>query len=78
MTINHTSTKNITEYHYQLSEGINAPKYPDTLGKVVIVFENGKFSKCSFPFNNSYTREQWAMLAEIESEIHRIELNLLK
>jgi hypothetical protein len=48
------------------------------LGKVVITFENGKFSRCVFPFHSHYTREQWAMLAEIESEIHRIELELLK
>ena len=62
----------------QLSEDISTPKCPDTLGKVVITFENGKFSRCDFPFRGTYNREQWAILAEIESEIHRIELNLLR
>lgn len=78
MTITHKSTRTITEYHFELTPNQTSPKCPDTLGKVVIIFENGKFSKCIFPFNHTYTREQWAMLAEIESEIHRIELNLLK
>jgi len=78
MTINHTSTCTKTEYHFELTSNRTSSKCPDTLYKVVIIFENGKFSKCIFPFNHSYTREQWAMLAEIESEIHRIELGLLK
>ena len=78
MTINHTSTRSITEYHFELATNQTSPKCPDTLGNVVIIFENGKFSRCDFPFQRTYTREQWAMLAEIESEIHRIELSLLK
>ena len=78
MTINHTSTCTKTEYHFELTSNRTSSKCPDILYKVVIIFENGKFSKCFFPFNQSYTREQWAMLAEIESEIHRIELGLLK
>jgi hypothetical protein len=48
------------------------------LGKVIITFENGKFSRCDFPFKGTYNREQWSMLAEIENEIHRIELSLLR
>jgi hypothetical protein len=83
MTIKHKTTRNITEYHFELTpteppHTFDFPKYTDTLGKVVIVFENGKFSRCDFPFRGTYTREQWSMLAEIESEIHRIELSLLK
>lgn len=78
MTISHKSTRNITEYHFQLTSDIAAPKCPDTLGKVIITFENGKFSRCDFPFRGTYNREQWSMLAEIESEIHRIELSLLR
>ena len=78
MTIKHTSTCTKTEYHFELTSNRTSSKCPDTLYKVVIIFEDGKFSKCIFPFNHSYTREQWAMLAEIESEIHRIELGLLK
>lgn len=78
MTINHTSTRTITEYHFELASSQTSPKCPDALSKVVIIFENGKFSRCDFPFRAPYTREQWAMLAEIESEIHRIELNFLK
>jgi hypothetical protein len=78
MTLHHKSTRNITEYHFKLSSGSETPKCPDTLGKVLIVFENGKFSRCDFPFRGTYNREQWSMLAEIESEIHRIELSLLR
>jgi hypothetical protein len=78
MTIHHTSTRNITEYHFDLDANTPSPKCPDTLDKVVITFENGKFSRCDFPFRGTYTREQWSMLAEIENEIHRIELGLLK
>ena len=78
MNINHTSTCTKTEYHFEITSNRTSPKCPDTLGKVVITFENGKFSRCVFPFHDYYTREQWAMLAEIESEIHRIELSLLK
>jgi hypothetical protein len=78
MSITHTSTRTITEYHFVLTSNQTSPKCPDTLGKVVIFFENGKFSRCDFPFRGTYNREQWAILAEIESEIHRIELNLLR
>jgi hypothetical protein len=90
MNIKHKSTKNITEYHFDLipdkpelacfspyvaAVGVTAPS---PISKVTITFENGKFSRCDFPFKGTYTREQWSMLAEIESEIHRIELSLLK
>ena len=78
MNINHTSTCTTTEYHFEITSNRTSPKCPDTLGKVVITFENGKFSRCDFPFRGTYNREQWAILAEIESEIHRIELNLLR
>jgi hypothetical protein len=30
--------------------------------------------KCDFPFRGTYTREQWAVLAEIEAEIQRLHL----
>ena len=43
------------------------------IGTVVITFENGKFLKCDFPFRGLYTREQWAVLSQIEAEISRIE-----
>jgi len=72
MTIQRKSTRHITEYHFQLTSD-TSPKCPDALGKVVIIFENDKFLRCDFPFRGNYTREQWAALAEIESEIHRIE-----
>ena len=78
MTIHHKSTCTKTEYHFELTSNRTSSKCPDTLGKVVITFENGKFSRCDFPFRGTYNREQWAILAEIESEIHRIELNLLR
>ena len=78
MIIKLKSTRNFTEYHFQLSSGSESPNYPDTLGKVLIIFENGKFSRCDFPFKGTYNREQWSMLAEIENEIHRIELSLLR
>ena len=78
MTISHKSTRNITEYNFQLTSDTATPKCPDTLGKVIITFENGKFSRCDFPFKGTYNREQWSMLAAIEEEIHRIEINILK
>jgi hypothetical protein len=78
MTISHKSTRNITEYHFEITSNETSIKCPNTLGKVVIFFENGKFFKCFFPFCGIYTREQWSMLAEIENEIHRIELSLLR
>lgn len=80
MNIIHKSTRSITEYHFDLFPSMPEPLGPfrtaDTIGKVVITFENGKFSKCSFPFSGTYTREQWSMLAEIESEISAIALSL--
>jgi hypothetical protein len=39
----------------------------------VIVFEDKKFSHCSFPFIGRYTRKQWNVLAQITAEIARIE-----
>ena len=78
MTISHKSTRSITEYHFDLASTQTSPKCPDTLGKVVITFENGKFSRCVFPFTCTYTREQWKALAAIEEEIHRIEISFLK
>jgi hypothetical protein len=74
MNIQHAETRNIQEYHYTLSGA--SPYCPDILGKIHITFENGKFKKCTYPFAGSYTREQWAVLAEIEAEICRIELSL--
>jgi hypothetical protein len=68
MTIQRKSTRHITEYLYALID--------ETTGHVKqakIVFEDGKFLKCEFPFTGIWSREQWAALAEIESEIHRIE-----
>jgi len=82
MTISHKSTRSITEYHFDLFPVMPEPLGPfrtaDTIGKVLITFENGKFSRCDFPFKGTYNREQWSMLAEIENEIHRIELSLLR
>lgn len=74
MNIRHKQTKNIKEYHFEISSDQLFPKCPDNLGEVVIVFENEKFKRCDFPFRGNYTREAWAMLAEIETEITRIEM----
>ena len=71
MTIEHKSTKNITEYHFDLIPDMIDPLGP--FGKVTIIFQNGKFLNCSFPFTGTYTREQWTMLAMIEREIQLIE-----
>jgi hypothetical protein len=80
MNIIHKSTRNITEYHFDLFPSMPEPlgsfRIAEFIGKVLIVFENGKFSRCDFPFKGTYNREQWSMLAEIENEIHRIELSL--
>ena len=77
MTIKHKSTKNITEYHFDLIPDMIDPLGPfrthGSIDKVTITFENGKFLKCSFPFTGTYTREQWTMLAMIEMEIQFIE-----
>jgi hypothetical protein len=74
MNIQHTKTSAIQEYQYTIT--VDYPCHPDDLGKVFITFENGKFKKCTFPFSGNYTRKQWAVLAEIEAEICRIELSL--
>ena len=77
MTIKHKSTKNITEYHFDLIPDMIDPLGPfrthGSIDKVTITFQNGEFLNCSFPFNGTYTREQWAMLAEIEKQIQFIE-----
>jgi hypothetical protein len=74
MKLQHTKTSAIQEYEYTISN--DYPCHPDDLSKVFITFENGKFKKCTYPFAGTYTRKEWAILAEIESEISRIELSL--
>lgn len=72
MILQRKSTRAVTEYLYALID--------ETTGHVKqakIVFEDGKFLKCEFPFSGIWTREQWAAIAEIEREIHRIEDDIL-
>lgn len=61
------SKRQITEYQFDIS-GIAKESRP-----VTIVFENGHFAKCVFPFSGTYNRDQWKALVAIESEIRRIE-----
>lgn len=70
MIIQRNSTRNITEYLYDIIDEQTA-----TVSKATIIFENGKFQRCIFPFHNHYTRAEWAALAELENEICRIEQN---
>ena len=71
MKIEHKTTSALTERTYCIYD-----ESEREIGVVVIIFENGKFKKCTYPFAGCYTREQWAVLAEIEAEICRIELSL--
>jgi hypothetical protein len=68
MKIKHESTRQITKHTYVLTDDLNK-----RFGPVVIIFENGKFYECTSPFRSPFTREQWAVLAQIEVEISRIE-----
>lgn len=47
--------------------------YQPDEGRIVIVFKNNKFDYCDFNFKGLYNRKQWKLLAEIESEIEKIE-----
>lgn len=69
MTLNHKSTRTLTEHTYRLTDDSD-----HGLGNIVITFENGKFLKCDFPIRRTYTSENWAVLAEIEDEIQRLHL----
>lgn len=44
-------------------------------GEASIIFENGKFHRCTFPFHAHYTREQWKILALLEQQISALENN---
>ena len=68
MIINRTTTRTITEYHFDIID-----RETGTIEKAHILFQDGKFHRCVFPFHNYYTREQWRMLARLEQEITAIE-----
>ena len=53
------------DYEFEVEEG----------NIIHIVFENGEFSRCSFGFSGTYTREQWKILAAIEKKITELELS---
>ncbi len=46
-------------------------------GTVKIFFENNKFVSASFPFRDTYTRNCWRILAEINERIAEIESRLM-
>lgn len=68
MIIQRNSIREITEYFYDIID-----EETDTVRKATIIFENGKFQRCVFPFHNHYTRAEWAVLSNLESEIRVIE-----
>lgn len=73
MTITRTATHTVTDFLYDICD-----EETSTIHKANIIFRDGKFHRCIFPFHNYYTREQWAVLADLENEIYRIEQNLSK
>jgi len=45
-------------------------------GEVSIIFLNGKFDQCNFPFTGHYTRNGFRILAEINDKISELEEEL--
>lgn len=72
MIINRTTTRTITEYHFDIID-----RETGTIEKAHILFQDGKFHRCVVPFHTDYTRyytrEQWRILARLEQEITAIE-----
>jgi hypothetical protein len=60
--------KTINEYDFDIIDEERAYVH-----KATIIFEDGKFHHCTFPFHAHYTRQQWAILAQLEQEISKIE-----
>lgn len=58
------------KYEYIIIEKFS---YNTEEGRITIVFKNNKFEYCDFLFKGLYNRKQWKLLAEIESEIEKIE-----
>jgi len=63
----HKQTTQDTIYRYSFSNGLVS--YND----INIYFQNGKFHWVKFPFECSYSREDWKVLSAIEREITKIE-----
>lgn len=61
----------IDTYQYEINGG--GEFFIQESGRVIIVFENGKFVSASFPFQSVYTRNGWRILAGINDVITRIE-----
>lgn len=55
------------------SFGIHSDFDSSNLNRVEIIFEDGKFSHCNFPFRGTYTRQQWDILGDIADKIKEIE-----
>lgn len=72
MILKITEEKSFQEYRY-LIEGTGVDE-PENAGSVTIVFQDGKFKKCDYPFRGPYTRAQWNILAQIADQIRALEL----
>ena len=59
--------KTSTEYRFKIidEQGV--------CGEASIIFEDGKFHRCIFPFHNYYTREQWKILGLLAQHISALE-----
>ena len=57
----------------KLMEKVDTYQYKVNDVFVTIIFLNGKFNSCKFPFVDSYTREEWKILAHIDRLISKIE-----
>ena len=49
------------------------PKNGKIQRSIKIVFVNGLFSKCEFPFNGFYSRKEWNILSDINKKISELE-----
>jgi hypothetical protein len=48
------------------------------MSQATITLVDGKFAECHYPFVGNYTRDQWRVLAALESEIRLLEGNAAK
>lgn len=70
MTLKRHTVRHLVEHYYNLTDESTGRTHA-----AKIVFCDGKFFECEFPFRGTYSRDQWAALAELENEICRIEQN---
>jgi len=64
--------KRIDTYEYQINGG--GVYFVEESGRVIIIFEDGKFKSASYPFSGQYSRNAWRILAAINEKINEIEV----